>query len=387
MDIEQPLLVLIIEDDDNALERIKRELSDTFGEKIDIRATKSFTDAANILKSPLPIEAIILDLYEAEEGEGQKIWALIWEKGLIPVAIHTAREWDTLNPSVPTDNPFIVCISKGAGSDAQVAQFLVEKGKYILALREIQVEFRKTIHSIIGDTAPKIWPNMSKDEPGSRKLLLRCVRRRLAALMDIETLLPGEVLQSWEQFIYPPLGSDPLMGDLLFDKNGDRNDPNSYRVILTPSCDLQASKSGKRKVDAALVCKCADTTLYIKVLQDNNHIKPDDMKDRLPRFLHEPQVGGYFPVPKFESLFPPLAANLRDLEFIPITEIGSDAQDGKRYLRIVSTDSPFREQIAWAYMQIIGRPGLPDRDTNKWAEDILAAIPEDPKNAVKAVAK
>ncbi len=101
MDTEQPLNVLIIDDDENALDRISQELMDTFGNKIKTIKMKSFADAPEILTGPSPVEVVILDLFEGEELEGQKIWELIWKKRLIPVAIHTAREWDSLRPRCP----------------------------------------------------------------------------------------------------------------------------------------------------------------------------------------------------------------------------------------------------------------------------------------------
>jgi len=41
------------------------------------------------------------------------------------------------------------------------------------------------------------------------------------------------------------------------------------------------------------------------------------------------------------------------------------------FTRIASIDSPFREQIAWAHLQIAGRPGVPERDIDKWTQEIL----------------
>ncbi len=227
---------------------------------------------------------------------------------------------------------------------------------------------------------------MKQDEAGSKRLLLRCVRRRLAASFDSGTIIPGMTLQGWEQYIYPPLGDNLLMGDILFEKKGNKNDPKSYRLVLTPSCDMQANTRGKRKVDVALVSKCSDSSLYIDALIDNNHIKREDISERLARFLHEPQVGGYIPMPKFEKLLPPMVADLRDLELIPISDITLNEEEDKKYLRTLSTDSPFRENIAWANIQIFGRPGLPDRDVEKWAKDMLTSV-EDPTKPVREVAK
>jgi hypothetical protein len=43
-------------------------------------------------------------------------------------------------------------------------------------------------------------------------------------------------------------------------------------------------------------------------------------------------------------------------------------------MRVASVDSPFREQIAWAFVQIAGRPALPDRDLESWVQEIREQI-------------
>lgn len=44
--------------------------------------------------------------------------------------------------------------------------------------------------------------------------------------------------------------------------------------------------------------------------------------------------------------------------------------EGIAFERIASVDSPFRELVTWSYLQVAGRPGLPDRDLDEWAEGI-----------------
>jgi CTP synthase len=69
-----------------------------------------------------------------------------------------------------------------------------------------------------------------------------------------------------------------------------------------------------------------------------------------------------------------MSAHLRDLELIPADEIGDG--DPAKFVRAASVDSPFREQIAWAFVQIAGRPAVPDRDLESWIEEIKARVAE-----------
>ena len=58
-----------------------------------------------------------------------------------------------------------------------------------------------------------------------------------------------------------------------------------------------------------------------------------------------------------------------------LARIGRDA-DGSDvdYVRVASVDSPFREMVAWAYMQVAARPGLPERNWDAWADEVFQAV-------------
>ena len=103
-------------------------------------------------------------------------------------------------------------------------------------------------------------------------------------------------------------------------------------------------------------------------------MSPTKLKERLSGTV---LTQGYFetiiPFPCLKGKIPTMAANLRDLEFIPIQHIGSS----KKFLRIASVDSPFRELIAWAYLQTACRPGLPDRNFDSWRDEIVADLKSD----------
>ena len=66
-----------------------------------------------------------------------------------------------------------------------------------------------------------------------------------------------------------------------------------------------------------------------------------------------------------------MAANLRELELITVEKIipGEDAE----YCIVASIDSPFKELVSWAYLQISCRPGLPDRDIQSWRQEVINA--------------
>jgi hypothetical protein len=99
--------------------------------------------------------------------------------------------------------------------------------------------------------------------------------------------------------------------------------------------------------------------------------KPAKLKERLPSaILSQGHFEGIIPLPAFPGHFPHMVADLRNLELVPIDVRGS--QTG--FERIASVDSPFRELVAWAYMQTTARPGLPERDCDRWCKEIINSL-------------
>jgi len=181
---------------------------------------------------------------------------------------------------------------------------------------------------------------------------------------------PGEKLAPWEHYLCPPLARDTQLGDLLMVEGGSSEDPNAFRVVLTPSCDLERSGGRAAKVKSVLVARCCSIKKAI-TLTSLGQMNAKKLKSRLPSTV---LTHGYFetilPLPGLVGRIPCMAANLRDIELIPLDRIANEGGDFKR---VASMDSPFRELVAWSYTQVAGRPGLPDRDFQKWTEEILLA--------------
>lgn len=183
----------------------------------------------------------------------------------------------------------------------------------------------------------------------------------------------GQKLASWEQYLCPPVSEDLQLGDILLKAGGSKEDPASFRIVLTPSCDLVASGRRQPKVKHVLVARCCAIKDGIRVTSLGD-IGTGKMKERLPKTVLSQ---GYFetilPLPALAGRMPHMAANLRELELINFDDIG---RDGGVFERLASVDSPFRELVAWAYMQVACRPGMPDRDFQKWCDEIIAACQE-----------
>lgn len=364
-----PIRILIVDDESGPADALEHAIQETIGkEKVRIQKENNFANAKLILSHEHPYEAVVLDLFLGSpsegENEGRGVWEQVKNGKFMPVVIYTAGE-ESDEPDFPQENPLLKLFQKRSENLAAIANHLKEMIPYIVELRSVQDSVNAVIKNSLLKTAPLLW----QAEPDSQQRperLLRSIRRRLAAMMDLDMEPPNQRMLYWEQYIIPALGNSPLMGDLLKYGEADAQNIDAYRLVLTPSCDMVTNK-GVTKVSSALVAKCKNATEFLAAAQLGGAAH-NKLKEKLPTLLTTDQTGGYRFLPRFGSFIPTMAADMRDLELIPLSEIGTLESEAK-FVRLASIDSPFREQISWAYVQIAGRPGLPDRDAIQCVEE------------------
>ena len=358
------LRVLFVEDDREAIDPILDQIEQ---KETEIEYTVfNFHEAEENIRSLRP-DIVILDLFDGalieENNRGSAQLDFIWEQQFCPVVVHTGL------PEAIEDfeHPFVQMLKKGRGSDEQVLEAIRSFKPHVQALKEAEDYIKDSFAFAMRDVAPYAFDTFSEIEQRN-DAILRASRRRLAAMMD-NLAVEGKKLASWEQYICPPISKDTLLGDILKKNDLDDMCPASYRVVLTPSCDLVLSDNRELKDINVLVATCCSTKKAINLMGWEG-ISAGKLKGRL---ISTVLSRGYFetimPLPALQGRFPTMAANLRELELIPLNDVGLK---DTRFLRIASLDSPFRELVSWAYIQVSGRPGLPDRDFASWRDEIMA---------------
>lgn len=378
-----PITIAIVEDVESVAKTLATEIEDAFGSSARVVVEADFEHALSSLVPHLP-DILVLDWYDEavphpESQGGLAIWEEIWKERLIPIVIWSAHEVHP-EPELPRGNPLLQYIAKGPGSEERVVAFINDSLPFVLAMRQVVDDINAVSRTVLLDSAALIWALTTTDLEQRANVLLRTTRRRLAAVLDMAP--ENQRLAAWEQYVVPPFGASLLTGDILRDTAADEADANAFRLVLTPSCDLEL-RGGKCKVDSVLTARCAPIKDYLSAVRgtsDNDEdsddqapLKNKTFKKRLQVRLSEPHYAGLIPLPPFLDLIPSMAADLRSLDLIPVGDISTGEKNAQRFIRVVSTDSPFREHISWAYLQITGRPGLPDRDIKTWANALVSA--------------
>ncbi len=369
-----------LDDDSSSASIAARKLEEIGGYSI-IRA--GFSDAKQKINDIVP-DLIILDLQEVTASgdrsfTGTSTCEWIWENHFCPIVVYSAFP-DQLSDT-HRNHPFVEVVTKGRKGVESLEESITRLRPHIESIREAEKSIRKEFSVAMREVAPYAY-EIFKDNPAQRNdAILRSSRRRLAAFMD-GLSKNGTRLASWEQYLCPPVCDDLQLGDILQDTGVQSNDPTSYRIVLSPSCDLVVTGGRKSKIENILVARCCsmkdalssvNMTLTRKTL--NNTKSLNVYKDKLKSTI---LTQGYYktvlPFPQLDERIPTMAANLRDLDFVQIADIGKSEN---RFRRIASIDSPFRELVAWAYMQIACRPGLPDRNYDAWCDGIIDRIKQE----------
>ncbi len=366
------LTVLMIDDDEEITETVRDEAEANIeGIRFIVETGETCFDKTDEhIKLHRP-DILILDMFRGrpvdDNVDGQKAWKSLWATRFCPVVVYTAG-FDRLDPPIPAGHPFIRYLEKGDGTDITVVEHIKEFAPTATALRSAEVEVERVFQSVLRSVAQFAFDH-TDDAATRTSMIVRAARRRVAAMMD-ETISDDERgLLGWEQYLVPPIGNSLLMGDVIQVTGAAKDDPSSYRVVLSPSCDIQQERC---KVEKVLLAECTKGSDY--VVCGVRVTDPKKVRDRLPIALNDAQARGFVLLPSLHGRFPPLAVNMRALDLVAPDQIGQAGEEDYAYSRVVSVDSPFREQIAWAYLQISGRPSVPNRDHSETVEELLSQL-------------
>lgn len=313
-------------------------------------------------------DIIVLDLMKGGKTvdptgkEGKSSFDTIWDNRFCPIVIYSANPdlIDDIDPE-KSKHPLVGKVKKG--KNIEPLQEKIEKFKpCIEGMNKITEDVNKVLHSTLRDIAPKIF---TLDGIVKKEVAIQHMgRRRISVLMDDSSLL-RPMLAPEEQHIFPPLGDYPKTGDIIRSISGDKSNPESYRIVLTPSCDLVKIVGRDPKVTEVLCARCEKPKVSFAKAQIRFK------EENIIKVLRDGYIKEFLPIPGFKGVIPPMVANLKALELISYNSIGNERASGIDYIRVTSVDSPFREQIAWAYQNTSCRPGVPDRDCDSWAKQYL----------------
>ncbi|MCY3734246.1 MAG: hypothetical protein OXG42_08190 [Chloroflexi bacterium] len=361
--------VLIIDDHEAVRQSLRATLREADWDVVD----QGFADVDQTLASFRP-DAVVLDLVEGDVTEpaaGNRSFEQIRSNWFCPVVVYSGyADQRTFG------HPLVETVPKGRNADAQVVRCLEGFAEVVQVIRDVHREFDSRIREALRDSVPLLRDQITAPAAaGDEAVLPRAVRRLVAARMDAGASGTG-LVKAWERFVVPALGRHLLSADLLRRSDADWTNPEAFRLVLTPSCDLVPHGGAEPRADQILVARCEPITRLGNVDVNPGTQLPPRSRNRLRSILTEGIADGLLPIPRFIGHVPSMAANLKRLELVEWTDVqmevgGDGAPDADAvFVRVASTDSPFRELVVWAYLRVTGRPGAPDFDVDAWLDDL-----------------
>lgn len=357
-------LILIVEDDKKMIESLELALRKQYK---DVRiCAMAFAGAAEFVKRELP-DLIILDLFldgvtdkgPAATPTAQPTWEVVWSDHFCPVIIHSGKD---VAEYKNCEHPYVRYEAKGVASIGRVIGHVTQFAPQTDRFRALRLDFSKRAGEALKATSRLLAEKENLTEE-QQEVVLRSAKRRVAASFDdVDKQEYG-----WERYVFPPLSKDFLMGDILLEKDKPKDKADSYRIILTPSCDLVPGRTGS--VSEVLLASCCAFEKFSTAAQMPE--AADKIRKRLPKELSRDQVGGYVPLPGIPGLFPTMCVDLRALSLVSLETLSVKQGEGE-FSRVAGMDSPFREKLMWAFVQIAGRPATPELDTTKLVEEVIA---------------
>ena len=333
-----------------------------------------FEAAENILKTFEP-DIVVLDwMYDAEEiHKGQELLESIWKYNFCPVIIYSAiAEAFELEPEY-RKNPLLKKILKADEED--VIDILKQWQPLVPSIQSLRIDMNKALISSL--EVVRLFYNQSDDR------VFKYMAAKRAAHHFNNQLWNMDRLPAWVQYIYPPMSESLFSGDIIRRISLDANlsvpgDCSEYRVILSPSCDMENNDE-----ISIITAECESKHRFSNgeyftdaEMKGNNDKKKNERISRLTKMLNQGYNNAFVSLPELDGVLPYLTLNLKKIsstilksKIAPSFETVD--QEKHDYYRVASVDSPFREQLIWAHMLNSCRPGVPSRDIEGWSEGVL----------------
>ena len=323
------------------------------------------------------VDLVILDIYRGEariggERVGERVLAQIEKTGFTSVILFTNLP-EGLDAAT---NAFVRLVPKLDGlAGLERAVTAVFATKIPQMHRAIVDQLDKTLCSYMWGFVVKQWDGLKDiaDKPEFLRLLIQ----RLAISLVREgidsavaqafgqqgsTSTAGDKIHPAEMYIKPPIGPDPLLGDVrVRKKTTNGGTEKEYLVVVWPSCDMVSANGRTPKTDTIL---CVRTTLFtnskeVVALHDGNTKTNQTNTKKLIANNRDSKFGTtdrFHFLPEVCDL-PALVVDFQAVEAISLS-------DARSLECAASLASPFAEHLASRFLRYIGRLGTPDVDSD-----------------------
>lgn len=357
--------VLIIDDIPDTVKGIV----DACDEKEWKTKTVGFSDSYGAIIDFDP-DVIILDWKQDADAVdiGENVLDKIWGIAFRPVIVFSANAQIIDIHEKERQSNMLCLISKGDEDP------VIEKLTEIEKMATVLSAYRKTMGNALISSLNSI--HILKSVPVDQLDAVEYVlSKRASAFFDDQFV--SDLAPAWVEYLCPPVSEALNVCDIIRAENNPETaytagSPEEYWIVLTPSCDLCKHGEKPARVTHALCAQCTSKKRFHDIDLSSSP-KPKNI-NTVKTHLSQGYNESFISLPGLSTVLPYMTVELKKVQLIPLTDIAISSElidENTKYIRIASVSSPFREQIVWAHMLNSCRPGVPDRNFDLWAKELL----------------
>src|SRR5260370_3852412 len=340
-------------------------------------------------------DLVILDIYRGDartggDRIGEQVLHTLQGSGFVPTVIYT-----NLPEGLEKEqNEFIRVVTKTDGLKAlhrEIERMFATKIPQMHRAIISHVD-RALCHYMWGFVVPQ-WPVIKEiaDKPEFLRLLVQRlalsfvregVERTIAEVFGGEKQdSPSDRVHPAEFYIKPPIGSDPVLGDI---RAREVTGGKEFLVVLWPTCAMASTRGRTPKTESVL---CA-STIRVETLAEAKEYAGNQSKskyEQLQSLLENDRKKHLGSPDRFHFLpgildIPNLVVDFQALEILQLKDVQTMSCSG-------SLASPYAEHLGSRFDRYRGRIGTPDLNYDLVIQEAVPKKPEDPKPAAAASAK
>jgi CheY-like chemotaxis protein len=358
--------ILVIEDQLQLAEDVKREIADSFESESDpdliIDIETDFERGYSSVRSGA-YDMVVLDVRRDETEEsaadidaGRRAFAQIKNARFVPVIFWTALPDEVADSVYP---PLITVTKKTSMQDVPLRiRDAIDSGA-VSAMKSVGDSVEDVIRRHMWE---EVAPNWSEYRDDTFDSISQVLITRIARMLEGQN---AEKFTSHphHRYVYPPVAAMRGPGDIVR-KNAD--DSAEWYVVLTPACDFVPRKDGTPNAEFVVIARARSLDVFEKyqkwTTKPHDDVKWDSLRQSVLMATHT----RHSYLPAFRSI-PDLVIDLQEVASIKFEELSN-------FDAVASLAPPFAEALISQYSHYVGRIGVPDLNSDAVRDRLSAGL-------------
>lgn len=358
--------VLVIEDQQNLAEDVKREITDSFDSEDDpnlvVEIETNFDRGYSRVRSGA-YDLVVLDVRRDETEDaaadidaGRRAFAQIKTARFVPVIFWTALPDEVADALYP---PLITVTKKTNMQDVpRRIREAIDSGA-VSAMKSVAESVEDVIRRHMWE---EVAPNWSEYKDDAYESISQVLITRTARMLEAENAQKF-TSHPHHRYVYPPIAALRGPGDVM---RTTVDGSTEWCVILTPACDFVPRKGGVPNAEFVVVARARSLAEMEKYVKWSSSPSDDSKWQSLRQSVLMATHTRHSYLPAYRDI-PDLVIDLQEITSMRFSELSN-------YEAVASLAPPFAEALVSQYSHYAGRIGIPDLDSDAVRSRLAAEL-------------